>query len=91
MIPNFIRGTRYKLLEDHSITKTNQKAPPKYATLYEYDTTDFPSAQLAIVSGTKWSKKVIPQLTRIERDTWEVMETPIHRADYNGLCKLGSN
>lgn len=90
MIPSFIRGTRYKLVTDHSISATNPLAPrPKYATLYEYDTTDFPSEQLAIVAGTQWSKKLIPQFTKIERDTWIPLEEPIAHSSYNGMCKLG--
>lgn len=90
MIPSFIRATRYKLEANHEFNVTNPLATrPKYCTVYEYDTTDFPSAQLGIVASTEWSKRLIPKFTRVERDTWSQMGEPIVGKNEPGVAKLG--
>lgn len=71
LVRGFVRVTRYEINKEHPLNAQNPRGnAPQYATLYEYSTTDFPTDQLAVVATTEWSKKIIPQLTRIERDTW---------------------
>jgi hypothetical protein len=71
----FIRARRFKLLSEHPANRALGSNAPKYATVYEYNTTDFPGDQLLVVASTKWSKRIIPNLQNIDRSSWQIIHS----------------
>jgi hypothetical protein len=61
----YIRSTRYKLVAGDSASV------PRFLTLHEYETTDFPDTTL--VRGTEWSKRMLSTAKAFERGAWKLV------------------
>ncbi|MCJ1300733.1 hypothetical protein MMC08_003530, partial [Hypocenomyce scalaris] len=61
----YIRSTRYKLAAGHDASV------PRFLTLHEYETTDFPDTTL--VRGTEWSKRMLSTAKAFERGAWKLV------------------
>lgn len=66
MVPGFRRSTRYKLADP-----TNAAGNPRFLACHEYDTTDFPTESVKLVTGTEWSKKILSAAKKFEGGVWE--------------------
>jgi hypothetical protein len=60
LLDGYRRSTRYQKLD---------ASKPKYLTMHEFDTTTMP-ANMKMVLGTEWSKKVIRGAESFSTDLW---------------------
>ena len=61
----YLRSTRYKSAAGHDASV------PRFLTLHEYETTDFPDTTL--VRGTEWSKRMLSTAKAFERGAWKLV------------------
>jgi len=65
MVDGYHRSTRYKLAPG------SDPKLPSYLALHEYESKDMNGAQLKLVVGSEWSKKIIAEAKQFDRSMWE--------------------
>lgn len=67
MCKGYRRTTRYKRIDGEK---------PRYLALHEYSCkpSELPSDQIAVVTATEWSKKIIKESLTFDRDVFEVIQ-----------------